>query len=332
MYLSDADLHSRWSELKIKCDNPGCVRVCEDNIQPCSIDCCLSNVFWVPIGRGVIDLTDRDLVELDLPRYWKQRVLKPNESIVLKPRRLILGRLALKLAIPADCAGRIAGRSSFARLGIGMHSAGYFINPGYCGHMPLQLYNYGVRPVRVSAHVPICQLMLIKLSSPPSKPYGAELLLSRYSDDDDGSPYRFWNRKMEKLLRRLFRERGLSLEAQDVILRDRVPHGDPSIWYRMARFIGEWPTIGDTEVFLEQFGRSEDRLRRSHNLLDHISTVLFVLLGGSSVTGSLFIKPFGVVHYVLWAATFVSGLLYLLSQNYKGCQYCGTRELRARGD
>ncbi len=80
-----------------------------------------------------------------------------------------MGRVYEKLHIPERYAGKIEGRSSFARLGLSIHATGDFINPGWSGFMPLQLYNAGEYPIVITPYLPLCQLMLIPLSGLPER-------------------------------------------------------------------------------------------------------------------------------------------------------------------
>src|SRR5205085_4347843 len=121
-------------------------------------------------------------------------------SIVLKPSEMLLGRTYEIFTIPKDHAGKLEGRSSFARLGLAVHCSADFINPGYRGHMPLQLINFSRSSIRVFPLIPICQLILVRLSSTPTRVYGDRELSSKYMDDDGGPSY-WWRDKRIKSLK-----------------------------------------------------------------------------------------------------------------------------------
>ena len=218
MYLTDTEIRARLLELSFVCDNPQYPFVPDDQIQPCSVDLRLSNVFWEPSRRSTIDLRKSHLLELAPRRYWRKRVLKFGDHITLRPGRLLLARVYEMFAIPNDCAGRIEGRSSFARLGLSVHCTGDFLNPGYRGHMPLQLINFSPNPIRIFPYLPICQLMLIPLSSSPEKTYGAAELQSKYMDDDGGPSY-WWRDKRIQNLHKLLAQRSVEDRIQHILRR-----------------------------------------------------------------------------------------------------------------
>lgn len=217
MYLCDRDIIELLPQLKICTDNKDFPFVPDEQIQPCSIDLRLSNVFWIPARRGAIDLRKSRLLELSPRRHWKKVVLKPGESITIKPDRLLLGRIYEKFAMPVQSAGEIEGRSSFARMGLMVHCTGDFINPGYRGHMPLQLVNLGPNAIKVFPYVPICQLKLVRLSGRPARLYGERELQSKYMDDDGGPSY-WWRDKRIRRLQKTLGEIDIAIAIQNSIL------------------------------------------------------------------------------------------------------------------
>jgi deoxycytidine triphosphate deaminase len=325
MYLSDKDLKEIWPTLNIECDNLECEADCVSHIQPCSVDFCLSNVFWEPKKRSSIDLRKSALLKLAPRRYWKRRVLRKNEYITLKPGKLLLGRLAPKLTIPKDCAGKIEGRSSFARLGLGIHCTGEFINPGYRGHMPLELYNYSPNPIKIFPYIPICQLMLVKLSGPPDHLYGTGDLQSKYMDDDGGPSY-WWQDKRIKSLHKVFSEKSVELFVQEQLL-EKIGIQDPEIIERFEALIEKKPMIGreNSELLIEEFTRSEDGLRKRDKILNGIGKVaLPVAIGGSIKIG--FGYPFSYLQYIVWAITVCCVWPFLWALKETPRQYLGEKE------
>lgn len=261
MYLSDKDLKENWKELNVECDRTDCNDDCESHIQPSSIDFCLSNIFWEPIKRKAIDLRKRALLELAPRRYWKKKVLRKNEYITLKPGKLLLGRVAAKFTIPKDCAGKIEGRSSFARMGLGIHCTCDYINPGYRGHMPLELYNYGPNPIKIFPYIPICQLILIRLSSETNRLYGVEELQSKYMDDDGGPSY-WWRDKRIKSLQKVFSDKSVEIFVQEQLI-EKIGVQEPEIIERFESLVEKKPEISNenADLLLEEFTKSENELK-----------------------------------------------------------------------
>jgi deoxycytidine triphosphate deaminase len=81
-------------------------------------------------------------------RHWRKILLGAGESIKLRPGEMILGRTFEAFSIPRSCAGKLEGRSSFARMGLAIHCSADFINPAWRGRMPLQLTNLGASSIR----------------------------------------------------------------------------------------------------------------------------------------------------------------------------------------
>jgi deoxycytidine triphosphate deaminase len=339
MYLSDVDLEARWSELKVECDNPDCENKgdCKKHVQPCSIDFCLSNVFWEPVKRRkwglrkhrIFDLRKRHLLELEPRRFWKRKVLasQGNEYITLEPGKLLLGRVAAKFSVPLDCAGKIEGRSSYARLGLGIHCTGEFINPGYRGHMPLQIYNYSPNPIRIYPYVPICQVILVKLSTPPDKVYGVDELQSKY-DDDDGGPSYWWRDKKIKSLQDKFSEKSVELHVQEKIFKE-IGVQEPEIIERFEKLVEKKPEISreNSDKLIEEFTKEEDKLRRIDKLKKGFGLTLFPAFGSTSLGSFFLLDPFSLIHYSLWTGTVLLAIPFLLALTETPKQYLGNSEL-----
>jgi len=284
MYLIDREIRTRWPDLLIECDNVACEAVCQENIQPCSIDMCLSNVFWEPLKGKTFDLRKSRLLELAPSRYWKKRVLRRHEWITLKPGHVILGRIAAKFTIPSDCAGRIIGRSSFARLGLAIHCTGEFMNPGYRGHMPLQLCNFGPNPIKLFPYIPICQMVLVKLSGVPDHVYGAQEVQSNYMDDDGGPSY-WWRDKRIHALQEVLKNRSVDLYVQEILLR-KIGVQQPEIVERFEKLVAGRPSNSNenAEVLLDEFVTVEERLRRQDNVILGLAKGAFALGIGTYAT------------------------------------------------
>ena len=110
------------------------------------------------------------------------RMVEPNdgEPFILHPGEFVLASTYEVVTLPDDVAGRLEGKSSLGRLGLLTHSTAGFIDPGFSGHVTLELSNVATLPIKLWPGMKIGQLCLIRLSSPAEQPYGSSVYGSRY--------------------------------------------------------------------------------------------------------------------------------------------------------
>jgi dCTP deaminase len=108
----------------------------------------------------------------------------------LHPGEFVLASTYEIITLPDDIAGRLEGKSSLGRLGLLTHSTAGFIDPGFSGHITLELSNVANLPVKLYPGMKIGQLCLIKLSSPAEHPYGSAIYASRYQGQRGPTPSR----------------------------------------------------------------------------------------------------------------------------------------------
>lgn len=277
MYLIDREIRRRLDELQFESSNSSFPFKPDEQVQPCSVDLRLCHQFWKPIRGRRISLKRSKLMELSPRRYWKKVVLRDGGSIELKPGDMLLGRTCEEFSIPSDCAGKLEGRSSFARMGLAVHCAADFINPGYRGRMPLQLVNLGKHRIELVPYAPICQLMLIKLSGKPDREYGDKELFSKYMHDDGGPSY-WWRDKRIRDLQQHMNERDLATGLQEEILTIIGPC-EPELIERFERFVAKQSTgnISNARDVLESFASSETGSQRRDRILRFLGS--FALFG-----------------------------------------------------
>jgi dCTP deaminase len=97
-----------------------------------------------------------------------------------------------QVTLPDDLAGRLEGKSSLGRLGLLTHSTAGFIDPGFTGHITLELSNVATLPIILHPGMKIGQLCLFALSSPAEQPYGSSAYGSRYQNQRGPTPSRSW--------------------------------------------------------------------------------------------------------------------------------------------
>jgi deoxycytidine triphosphate deaminase len=82
--------------------------------------------------------------------------------------------------------------SSLGRLGLLIHSTAGFIDPGWDGHVTLELSNVANLPITIYHGMKIGQLSFMQLSEPTSTPYGSSSLGSKYQGQRGPTPSRYW--------------------------------------------------------------------------------------------------------------------------------------------
>ncbi|MDQ1436466.1 MAG: dCTP deaminase [Acidimicrobiaceae bacterium] len=185
--------------------------------------------------------------------------MKFGEKLTLKPGEMILGRISESFSLPADCAGAIEGRSSYARLGLSVHASGGFINPGWRGHMPLTLVNHSANTIRIPVGTPLCQLMIIGLSGPAEADYAART--DRKYPNDTGGPSYWWRDKLFREIREAVAKTNLPANVFDELDELVGNWDDEQILERLERFISEAShgTFGNADELLDGFSKAEDR-------------------------------------------------------------------------
>ena len=118
------------------------------------------------------------------------RMVEPagDEPFILHPGEFALASTYEVVTLPDDVAGRLEGKSSLGRLGLLTHSTAGFIDPGFSGHVTLELSNVATLPIKLWPGMKIGQLCLFRLSSPAEHPYGSAKYGSRYQGQRGPTP------------------------------------------------------------------------------------------------------------------------------------------------
>ncbi|CAN5577167.1 dCTP deaminase [soil metagenome] len=120
------------------------------------------------------------------------RMVQPagDEPFILHPGEFVLGSTYEVITLPDDIAARLEGKSSLGRLGLLTHSTAGFIDPGFSGHVTLELSNVATLPIKLWPGMKIGQLCFFRLSSPSEHPYGSAVYGSRYQGQRGPTPSR----------------------------------------------------------------------------------------------------------------------------------------------
>jgi dCTP deaminase len=155
-------------------------------LQPSSIDVRLDRFFRVFDNTRYTHI-DPALQQDELTSLVEQ---EGEDPFVLHPGEFVLGSTFEMVTLPDDLAGRLEGKSSLGRLGLLTHSTAGFIDPGFSGHITLELSNVANLPITLWPGMKIGQLCLFRLSSSAEHPYGSERAGSRYQGQRGPTPSR----------------------------------------------------------------------------------------------------------------------------------------------
>ena len=181
MLLSDRDLVS-----EIKSDNLALEPFAPELMQPSSIDVRLDRFFRV-FNNHLYTHIDPSVQQDDLTA---QVEVADGEAFVLHPGEFVLASTLEVITLGDQLAGRLEGKSSLGRLGLLTHSTAGFIDPGFSGHVTLELSNVANLPIKLWPGMKIGQLCIFRLSSPAEHPYGSAVYGSRYQGQRGPTPSR----------------------------------------------------------------------------------------------------------------------------------------------
>ncbi|WP_028474215.1 dCTP deaminase [Nocardioides alkalitolerans] len=171
MLLSDRDILAEIDAGRVSLDpfEP-------DMVQPSSVDVRLDRFFRV-FDNHLYPHIDPAEDQPDLTRP-----VEPvgQEPFILHPGEFVLGSTYEVVGLPDDIAARLEGKSSLGRLGLLTHSTAGFIDPGFSGHVTLELANVANLPIKLWPGMKIGQLCFFRLTSAAQHPYGSERYGSRY--------------------------------------------------------------------------------------------------------------------------------------------------------
>jgi dCTP deaminase len=157
-------------------------------IQPSSVDVRVDRFFrvfhnarypYIDVREPQEELTE--LVEIG-----------DEQPFILHPGEFVLGSTLERIRLPDDLVARLEGKSSLGRLGLLIHSTAGFIDPGWDGHVTLELSNVANLPITIYHEMKIGQISFMQLTEPTSTPYGSSSLGSKYQGQRGPTPSRYW--------------------------------------------------------------------------------------------------------------------------------------------
>lgn len=104
---------------------------------------------------------------------WREKVLQvedgfgKREKYVLEPDEFILAQTYEHVWMPRHLIAMVEGRSTYARVGLSMHQTAPWIQPGWDGHITLEIRNSGQFKIELTPILDMpCQLTFFQLTTP----------------------------------------------------------------------------------------------------------------------------------------------------------------------
>jgi dCTP deaminase len=183
LILSDRDIRIAIKEGRI-----GIEPFDEADVQPSSVDLHVDHLFrtfhnarhpYIDVKKPMEDLTE--LVEV-----------KDDEAFILHPGEFVLGSTEEYVKLPNDLVARLEGKSSLGRLGLLIHSTAGYVDPGFEGHLTLELSNVANLPITIYPHMKIGQISFFQLTSEAENPYGSSTVGSKYQGQRGPTPSKYF--------------------------------------------------------------------------------------------------------------------------------------------
>ena len=184
MVLSDRTIKEELARKRIVIEplDPSC-------IQPASVDVHLDrrllvfktwrSPFYVDVKQCHDDLNEAVEIEDEQP-------------FLLPPGEFVLGSTIENITLPDDIVGRLEGKSSLGRIGLLIHSTAGYVDPGWQGHLTLELSNVAKLPVTLYYGMKIGQMSFVRLTAPAERLYGDESLGSKYQGQTEATASKYY--------------------------------------------------------------------------------------------------------------------------------------------
>ena len=183
MILSDIDIRKAVADGQIGIDPFD-----EDEVQPSSVDLHVDRYFrvfhnarhpFIDVKKPMEDLTE-------------QVEVHEEEPFILHPGEFVLGSTAEYVRLPNHLVARLEGKSSLGRLGLLIHSTAGYVDPGFEGHLTLELSNVANLPITIYPGMRIGQISFFQLTSEAEHPYGSTRTGSKYQGQRGPTPSKYF--------------------------------------------------------------------------------------------------------------------------------------------
>ena len=145
MLLSDRDIKSEIDKGRVVLE-PYDLNM----IQPSSVDVRLDRLFRTFENHKYAHIDPAE----NQPELTREVAVEGQDPFILHPGEFVLGSTYEVITLPDDIAGRLEGKSSLGRLGLLTHSTAGFIDPGFSGHVTLELSNVATLPIKLWVSIP----------------------------------------------------------------------------------------------------------------------------------------------------------------------------------
>lgn len=153
-------------------------------VQPSSIDLRVDRYFRVFENHKYSMIDPRKRQE-DLTKIVE---VPDGEAFVLHPGEFVLGATLERVKLGNDVVARLEGKSSLGRIGLLIHSTAGFVDPGFDGHLTLELSNVASLPIAIYPGMKIGQISYYQMTTEADNPYGSAEAGSRYQGQRGPTP------------------------------------------------------------------------------------------------------------------------------------------------
>ena len=183
MVLSDYTIKEEMAAGRIVVDP-----LAEGCIQPASVDVHLDRklLLFRNSRRPYIDVREEQ------PDLTEMVEIADDTPFMLHPGEFVLASTVENIELPDDLVARLEGKSSLGRIGLLIHSTAGYVDPGWKGHLTLELSNVANLPVTLYHGMKIGQISYLRLTTPADNIYGSATLGSKYQGQDEPTASRMY--------------------------------------------------------------------------------------------------------------------------------------------
>lgn len=140
-----------------------------ERLQPASVDLTLSNEF------AIFDRAQSRPVDPKIDSTNRFKFVETNSYFEMKPDTFVVASTRERIGLSDGYSARVEGKSSLGRLGLAIHITAGFIDPGFDGHITLEIVNHLPVSILLYPGMPICQISFHMLLNRARKVYGEDI-------------------------------------------------------------------------------------------------------------------------------------------------------------